>query len=324
MVPAGFGEEWRCDSRTRQATWAFVALGLLLRLGRGALDFPIWWDEAFVGANLLHRGYRDLLRPLDYGQVAPPLFLWAEKASVQLFGFSATSLRLVPMLCACVGVVLFRQASGRALRGRAWVLATAIFATAYHPIRHAADAKPYASDLFVATALLALALEWRHNPARIAWLWTLAAAAPFALAFSYPAAFVAGGIALALAPSVAKSRSTRASLAFLAFLLATAGSFAALYLTVTRAQAAATLPAMRPDWSGAFPPLDSAWNLLTWLVSVHTGTLMAYPCGGDHGASAATLLAVAVAVVVLWRNRRTRTTLALTLAPWPWRWSPRV
>ena len=312
MVPDGLGDG--ADRRPARLTWAFVALGVLLRLGRMALDFPLWWDEAFVGVNFLHRGYRDLLRPLDYGQVCPPLFLWAEKAAVEVFGFSATSLRLVPLACAVGSVFLFRHASGRVLKGWPWALATAIFAVAYHPIRHATDAKPYASDLFVATALLALALEWRHDPSRPRWLWALAAAAPFALAMSYPAAFVAGGIALALFVPVTKADRRDTRLAFGAFLLATVGSFAGLYVAVTRGQAAATLPAMQPDWSGAFPPLGSPWALVRWLVSVHAGSLMAYPCGDDRGASSLTLLAVLVGAGVL-RRRGGRSILALCLGP---------
>ena len=38
---------------------------------------PVWGDEAFVGLNIISRGYADLLKPLDYAQVAPPGFLLA-------------------------------------------------------------------------------------------------------------------------------------------------------------------------------------------------------------------------------------------------------
>ena len=69
-----------------RATWGFVGLGLPLRVSAYLLDFPLWWDEAFVGVNLLRRDYLGLLRPLDYGQVGPFLFLWAELASVGLWG----------------------------------------------------------------------------------------------------------------------------------------------------------------------------------------------------------------------------------------------
>ena len=63
----------------------------------------------------------------------------------------------------------------------------AIFAVSFHPIRHAAEVKPYASDLLVALVLLALALDWRRTPDRTLWLWLLVAFVPVALALSHPA-----------------------------------------------------------------------------------------------------------------------------------------
>ena len=92
------------------------------------LDFPLWWDEAFVAVNLLRRGYLDLLRPLDYGQVCPLLFLWAELTAVRWLGFSEWSLRLFPLACSAASVVLFRVAAGQVSEGRALLLAVAIFA----------------------------------------------------------------------------------------------------------------------------------------------------------------------------------------------------
>src|SRR5438067_244951 len=61
------------------ATMAFVALGVLARLIRYLVDYPIWHDEAFLAVNFWDRDYADLLRPLDYGQVAPWLFLVVER-----------------------------------------------------------------------------------------------------------------------------------------------------------------------------------------------------------------------------------------------------
>ncbi len=104
------------DGLTR-ATWAFVGLGLLVRLVRYLVVYPIWHDEAFLAVNFLDRGYLDLLRPLDYSQVAPILFLWIELASVKLFVFSEWSLRLFPAVCGLASVMLFRHFAARLLRG---------------------------------------------------------------------------------------------------------------------------------------------------------------------------------------------------------------
>ena len=68
------------------AIWFFVILGVVIRLVRYLVDYPIWHDEAFLACSLWDRDYVDLLRPLDYGQVAPWLFLVIERAIVIALG----------------------------------------------------------------------------------------------------------------------------------------------------------------------------------------------------------------------------------------------
>src|SRR5512140_912310 len=72
--------------QVRHWSWAFLALGVAARVLRYALRFPLWADECFLSANLLDRGYLDLLEGLDYGQVCPFLFLWLQQTLVRLFG----------------------------------------------------------------------------------------------------------------------------------------------------------------------------------------------------------------------------------------------
>jgi hypothetical protein len=288
----------------QRLTWAFVALGVALRVWRYLLHYPLWWDEAFVAVNFLERGYLDLLRPLDYGQVCPILFLWAELSVVKLLGFSEWSLRLFPLACAVLSVMAFRFAAGQVLRGSALLLAVAIFAVSFHPIRHAADVKPYASDLLMALALIAPALAWWRNPEQSRSMWLLALVTPIAVALSHPAVFVAGGCALALALPVAKSSNRGVWLAYSAFCVAMTGTFVGLYFLFTRAQTAATLAPMLAQWGAAFPPRHDAWALLKWLVSVHTGGMFAYPCGGEQGGSILTAVLFLVGALVFWRTKR--------------------
>ena len=308
-IEVGPGDGW-----IPKAIGIFVVLGLILRLAAYLLDFPLWWDEAFVGVNLLRRGYFDLLRPLDYGQVCPLLFLWAELTAVRWLGFSEWSLRLFPLLSALGSMVLFRIMAGQVLRGRSLLLAVAVFAVAVHPIRHAADVKPYASDALVALALLTLAIGWWREPSRATWLWALAGFAPIALLLSHTAPFVAGGIGLALTIPAWQSRRTRVRVAFGAYGLALIATYAFVYLAFTGAQASSASPGMRGMWTRSFPPLDSAVGLVRWLIVAHTGDMLAYPCGGERGASSLSLLACLIGSVVLWRRGRS-VVLGCCLAP---------
>ena len=69
---------------------ALIAVGVLGRLVRYFLPFPIWGDEAFVCFNLLHRDFAGLTHGLEYAQVAPILFLWGELATVRSAGVLGT------------------------------------------------------------------------------------------------------------------------------------------------------------------------------------------------------------------------------------------
>ncbi len=182
---------------TAWVIWFFVILGITVRLVRYLVNYPIWHDEAFLAVNFWDRGYADLLRPLDYGQVAPWFFLVIERTVMLALGYSEPALRLFPTICSIATVPLFRHIAGRLLGGVPQVLAVAVFAVAFYPIRHGAEIKPYASDLLAALVLLALAIEARRSQ-RARWWWALSAVAPVLIALSYPAVFVAGGVSLAL------------------------------------------------------------------------------------------------------------------------------
>ena len=297
-----------------RATWIMVSVGILLRLGRFALNYPLWGDEACLVANLIDRGYVDLLLPLKFGQVCPPAFLAVELAMSRWLGFHEWVLRLFPLLCAVVSVPVFRWAAARLLEGVPLLLAAAIFAVSLHPLRHAAEVKPYASDLLAALVLVGLALAWlesRHRP----WpLWGLVIAVVVTLALSFPAIFVAGGVGLALVKPVWRTRRWGLRVPFGLFSIAALATFGAMFVLSTGAQDEWTIRGLREYWKGSFPPLHDPAGLVRWLVNIHTGTLFAYPGGGQNGGSTGTFLLVALATVWLWR-RGQKSVLTLMLAP---------
>jgi 4-amino-4-deoxy-L-arabinose transferase-like glycosyltransferase len=302
------------DTRQRQLLVAFLVLGVLARCVRYFLRFPLWEDECFLCVNFAGRGYLDILQPLQYHQVAPPLFLWIELSAVHLLGFTELSLRLFPFLCSMAGLFLFRHLAGRLLRGLPLVMAVAIFAAAYPCIRYAAEAKPYASDQLVSLGLLALLVRWWRQPAELRRGWALIALVPLAIGLSYPAVFVAGGVSLVMAAVLALSRARRGWLLWLGFNAALLGSFALVFLSTARRQSQAELGFMDSYWGNAFPPLAQPLEVPGWLLQVHTGDLLAYPAGGGHGASTLTFLCFVPGIaILLWR--RQGVLLLFTLAP---------
>ena len=297
-----------------QAIWAFIVLGVSLRVIRYALNFPLWSDEAFVAANFLDRDYLGLLRPLDYGQICPVLFLWVERALVGLLGFSEATLRLFPLVCGVACVFLFRRVAASVTHGLPLLLAVGVFAVSVSPVRNSSQVKPYSSDLLAALLLLTTALSWLNDRERTGRLWVLVALAPLTLMLSHPAVFVAGGVSLGLASSVWRTGRRQALVPFLAFNLATAACFGVLYVLIMRPQAAEMAEWRLGYWGGGFPPLKNPVALARWLVAAHTGKMLAYPFGGNNGGSTPSFLLAVAGAAVLWRQRH-RATLVMLLTP---------
>ncbi len=229
-----------------------------------------------------------------------------------VFGFSEYSLRLFPVLCACASVLLMRHVTRRLFTGAPALLALAIFAVSYYPVRHAAELKPYATDLLASLVLTALAVEWLLE-SRPRWLWLFAAAAPIAVAVSYPAVFVAAGILAALAIPVWRRRDRRSALAWTAGAWLAGGAFASSFYLVAASHYQARSAAGMP-MAGGFPPSGDPLGALRWLVQAHVGRTFAYPIGGEDGGSLLTFAAFAAGAIVLFRAGRRRL-LAVLLTP---------
>jgi len=297
-----------------RALGCFVALGLIFRFVRYAQNLPLWSDECFLAVNFLNRGYLDLLNPLDNGQIAPVLFLWAERAAVGALGFSEWSLRLAPIACGLASMLLFERLARGMLLGIPRLLAVGVFAVSVHPIRHAAEAKPYAFDLLAALLLLAPAVAWLNHRGRSRPLWLLAGLTPVCLAASNPSVFVLGGILLTLAGPVLRSGRWRDRLGMATCLVLFVGVAAILHLRIGREQSAGAIAGLQRYWSSGFPPTGEPWKLLGWLLSAFTGSMMAYPGGGSRGLSTPTFLAFAAGATVLVRGGKGRV-VACLVAP---------
>jgi Dolichyl-phosphate-mannose-protein mannosyltransferase len=299
-------------------TWLFVGIGVLVRMVRYGLAFPLWCDEFQLSANFLDRDFSQLLLPLNYNQVAPIGFLWIELAAVRLLGFSELSLRFFPALCGIASVFLFRHVARQLLRGVPLVLAVAVFSVAYYPIRHGAEVKPYSCDLFCALVLFSVALRWWRAPEQSRWLWLLAGLAPLALSISFAAAFIAGGLSLGIACTLWQQRaaadSRKGASAWLVFNLAVGVAFLGLMRLNVSAQYDSTQKEMTACWADGFPPWRDPLALIVWLAEVHTGPMFAYPFGAENGGSVATFFCFSVALIELFR--RGRRDLALTITGW--------
>ncbi len=312
------------------ATYAIVAAGLLWRVARYLANWPLWGDEAYIAVSLLTRDFAGLTRPLEYYQIAPPGFLWAELAVIRWLGASELALRLVPFLCGIASLFLFWRLAAKTLDRRSALLAIAFFAVSFYPIRHANEVKPYSLDLFLALVMTSLALVAWKRPDSIGVWASMTIVSVVGVWISYPLILVSGGLgAVLVGRQMASLLTTRASsrgsdsgpyrdsasiLPALIFVLATIASWAAMYLVVARPQAlAAPFLTQMETWENSFPPLLRPWELPWWFLKTHTGNMMAYPYGGNHFGSVLTTLLVAAGMIVVWR--KDRPLLFLLIAP---------
>lgn len=300
--------------RLKIALIAVIATGVLWRLFRYLLQMPVWGDEAMLCVQFFDRSYAGLARPLLYGQVSPLLFLWSEFTMFKIAGGHELSLRFLPVIAGITAIFVFRRFA-RFAAGSAVValLATAILAVSYYPARHSCEIKPYAFDLLASVILLALAAEWLQRPEHSLPKLLLALFVPVAVAMSYPAVFVAGGISLALLPQMLRKPDWRNRLWFLLFNLLLVSAFLVCFRAVAKGQIDETSKVLTAYWAAAFPPA-TPWAFVKWLASIHTGNMFAYPVGGRHGGSTASFLLACLGVWEMIR-RRVYSLLTLLLAP---------
>ncbi len=317
-------ELWSRDGFRLDARWqrrlvaALLVLGVVLRVVRYALPFPLWGDECMLAVNFIDRSFADMLRPLEYHQIAPLGFLWAELAAVKLLGFHAWSLHLFPTLCSLAGLFLFAWVASRLMNGWPLVLAVGTLAVAYYPIRHGAEVKQYACDLLMSVLLLALALRWYQTPRQARWLWLLVPVVPVALVFSLPVVFVAGGVSLFVLWVFWRRAGWHARLLvpWLVYNVVLVAAFGLLMLVfIKRHYTPEVSHGVAAWWREAFPPWSQPARLPLWFVKIHFGRMFSYPIGGKDGGSTLTTVGFILGLAVLARHPRTRPLLVLFLAP---------
>ena len=81
--------------------------GVIVRIIQYSFNRSLWLDEAALASSIVTRSYGGLLGGLDYNQIAPIGFLFAEKFFILLFGNNEFALRVFPLLCGVVSIFLF-------------------------------------------------------------------------------------------------------------------------------------------------------------------------------------------------------------------------
>jgi hypothetical protein len=107
----------------------------------------LWFDEAMLAFNIIHKPFAELFKPLDLNQVAPVLFLIIEKIFAMLWNNSEYGLRLFPLISYAVAALVFYKIITQHLTNiHAKIVAAAIFAFGYVIIYYSSEVKQYMTD----------------------------------------------------------------------------------------------------------------------------------------------------------------------------------
>lgn len=285
--------------------WLGVGLGVFLRVYHYLRCPAVWHDEAALMANILRKSYAELLGPLDHTQAAPPLFLWLERTATLAFGESECCLRFLPLLFACLSMVLLAWVAKQIL-GRAAVWAVLLFAASDRLLWHACECKPYSIDVFA--AILAIGIYVRStNVPLIKPLLLSAVLFLLLMCLSYPTLFVVGGLMTAWGPRLWSEGRRADWLACVGLSGLFAVMIVLLYLGPIRAQ---RNPELEQFWAFYFPNWHAVGTIPEWAIRslVTIGHYDLMPVGG------AMLPLSLIGAAAWWRQRQHGLVLA-TMAP---------
>lgn len=245
---------------------ASLVLGLVLRTREWLFDKSLWLDEITLTDQLAGRSFAGLIRPLGGDQGGPLGWLWAEKASIQVFGVHELALRLPAWLASLVALGVFPLVARRLIGPVATPAATFLLATSPVLIYYAAETKQYSGDtacallaILATTALLDSLPTWRS-----AGLWGVACA--LLAWFSQPTILVVAACAALLMVRWVGNRPALARLA--GGLLILGASLGGEYLLTLRQLAANQSLEIYWQKFGGYPPAQAGVpGGLKWLAT---------------------------------------------------------
>ena len=188
----------KVKSRLAWIAWALIAIGAAVRLRLFAAGRAYWFDEAALALNLVNRSLLDLLRPLDYRQTAPPLFLWLERLIVLVGGPAEHALRAIPLLAGVATLVVIWRVAKRLLPDEGALVTLALVAFSPLLIYYSNELKPYAVDALVSVSLVGLTLRVLDVPTDGGRWISLALGGAIGALLSTTAPFLMAGVAACL------------------------------------------------------------------------------------------------------------------------------
>ena len=302
----------------RLALVVVIAGGAALRLRQYAAGTSMWLDEIALANSILTLDLWKLLTaPLLYNQVAPRGFLLVEKLAVTALGPSDYALRLFPLVCSLIALVVFARLAMRMLDGVGALAAVILFATAAPFIACGALVKQYSTDVCVAVVFWWVACELISQPVTLYRAARAALLGSILVWFAHPGVLMVTALGASLALWAARSPTSASRRRILFSILA---CWAASSLAVTIAAFADMRPDtqeyMRRFWSAGFAPRSPSQFLITlWPLDQIRGLLGPGLTHAGLGYRLPTMYAALMFVGLVMLRRRNRRTALLFMTP---------
>ena len=140
--------------------WMLIMITIDLLILQYLRNRSIWLDEAMLSISIIEKRPMDLFKTLEFGEMAPILFLLIEKFFTWVFGNGELALRLFPLIATSLSLPLFFDFGVTLTRNRMMpFLAICLFACMPRFIYYSSEVKQYASDMFVLCAIYFAALS---------------------------------------------------------------------------------------------------------------------------------------------------------------------
>lgn len=264
-----FGEQLIQIVNLKSLPFIIIGVGFAVRFYQYVLAKSLWLDESFLALNIVNKSFPELLKPLDYGQVAPIGFLFIEKLSVQLLGNNEYVLRLFPFLCGIISLFLFFRIAKHLLGKEAFLIALTLFSLSGYLICYSAQLKQYSTDVTAILLLYAITMYFQSQRLKVSHVASFGIIGATAIWFSHPSVFVLAGIGICLSLFSLRRKEWREvgqlSIVYIIWLL----SFAVSYvITFHPDKSTGNVESMQDIWVGAFAPFPpTSLSDIKWFIS---------------------------------------------------------
>ncbi len=142
-----------------------IIIGVLLSSVQFFYNRSLCSDEVWLSLNIINKNHFELLKPLDYTQAAPILFLQIEKIFSELIPNSELGLRLFPLISFLLSLFLFYKILKTIHKNYYTIIfSLSLFVFNIYLIRYSNEVKQYMTDVLVLTLVYYLILRKYVNP----------------------------------------------------------------------------------------------------------------------------------------------------------------